>query len=67
LWEYYLVYRSILGEDHVDRPADEVEHILTPRIIERLEQILVAENIDVENVSSIHNTESGFRKAGQDA
>jgi len=67
LWEYYLVYRSILGEDHVDRPADEVEHILTPSIIERLEQILVAENIDVENVSSIHNTESGFRKAGQDA
>ena len=27
LWEYYLVYRSILDEDHVDRPADEVEHI----------------------------------------
>ena len=67
LWEYYLVYRSILGEDHVDRSADEVEHILTPSIIERLEQILVAENIDVENVSSIHHTESGFRKAGQDA
>jgi manganese/zinc/iron transport system permease protein len=66
LWEYYLVYRSILEEDHVDRSADEVEHILTPEIIERLESILVEEHIDVENVSSIHATESGFRKAGQD-
>ncbi|MBT4141085.1 MAG: iron chelate uptake ABC transporter family permease subunit [Candidatus Latescibacteria bacterium] len=67
LWEYYLVYRSILEEDHVDRSADEVEHILTPQIIERLEAILVEENIDVENVTSIHATDSGFRKAGQDA
>ena len=67
LWEYYLVYRSILEQDHVDRPADEVEHILTPEIITRLEEILKAEHIDVENVTSIHATESGFRKAGQDA
>jgi len=67
LWEYYLVYRSILEEDHVDRPADEVEHILTPDIMRRLEVILAEENIDVENVTSIHATASGFRKAGQDA
>lgn len=66
LWEYYLVYRSILEEDHVDRSADEVEHILTPAIMEKLEAILAEENIDVENISSIHATDSGFRKAGQD-
>lgn len=67
LWEYYLVYRSILVEDHVDRPADEVEHILTPEIIAKLEAILARENVDVEHVSSIHQTVSGYRKAGENA
>lgn len=64
LWEYYLVYRSILEEDHVDRPADEVEHILTPEIIEQLETILVQEDIDV--IGNIHKTHSGYRRAGED-
>lgn len=64
LWEYYLVYRSILEKDHVDRPADEVEHILTPEIIEQLETILVQEDIDVSE--DIHKTHSGYRRAGED-
>ena len=64
LWEYYLVYRSILEEDHVDRPADEVEHILTPEIIEQLESILAQEGIDVSG--DIHKTHSGYRRAGKD-
>lgn len=64
LWEYYLVYRSILEVDHVDRPADEVEHILTPEIIEQLESILAQEDIDV--VGDIHKTDSGYRRTGQD-
>lgn len=64
LWEYYLVYRSILEEDHVDRPADEVEHILTPEIIEQLETILAEEDIDI--VGDIHKMQSGYRRTGQD-
>ena len=64
LWEYYLVYRSILEEDHVDRSADEVEHILTPEIIEQLESILAQEDIDI--VGDIHKTHSGYRRTGQD-
>ena len=64
LWEYYLVYRSILEEDHVDRSADEVEHILTPEIIEQLESILAQEGIDV--VGDIHKTHSGYRRTGED-
>ena len=64
LWEYYLVYRSILEEDHVDRSADEVEHILTPEIIEQLETFLAEEDIDV--AGDIHKTQSGYRRAGED-
>ncbi len=64
LWEYYLVYRSILEEDHVDRPADEVEHILTPEIIEQLETILAEEDIDI--VGDIHKAHSGYRRTGKD-
>ena len=64
LWEYYLVYRSILEEDHVDRPADEVEHILTPEIIEQLETILAEEDIDI--VGDIHKADSGYRRTGED-
>ena len=67
LWEYYLVYRSILEQDHVDRPADEVEHVLTPEIIHRLEGILEKENIDISHIENIHGFESGYRRAGKDA
>ena len=62
LWEYYLVYRSILERDHVDRPADEAEHILTPEMIEQLETLLANENIDID----IHKTGSGYRRTGDD-
>lgn len=62
LWEYYLVYRSILERDHVDRPADEVEHILTPEMIDQLETLLANENIDTD----IHATDSGYRRTGGD-
>ena len=66
LWEHYLVYRSILKPDHVDRPADEVEHILTPEIITELEEILKKDNVNTKEISNIHETESGYRERGQD-
>ena len=67
LWEHYLYYREILAADHVDRPADEVEHLLTPQIIERLEQILLRERgINVDKMGNIHLTASGYRTMGKD-
>ena len=67
LWEHYLVYRDILAADHVDRPADEVEHLLTPDILERLEEILRRDHgIDTERVVDIHGSGSGYRPAGRE-
>ncbi len=67
LWEHYLVYRDILAADHVDRPADEVEHLLTPDILLRLEEILRRDHgIDPDQVVDIHGSGSGYRPAGRD-
>ena len=67
LWEHFLYYREILAVDHVDRPADEVEHLLTPQIIERLEDILREERgINVDEMGNIHQTASGYRAGGRD-
>jgi manganese/zinc/iron transport system permease protein len=61
LWEHFLVYRDILAADHVDRPADEVEHLLTPEIIARLEEILQRDHgLDPARVINIHETGSGY-------
>lgn len=61
LWEHYLVYRDILAIDHVDRPADELEHLLTPDIITRLEEILQRDHdLDPTTIINIHDNESGY-------
>jgi manganese/zinc/iron transport system permease protein len=65
LWEHYLYYRAILDADHVDRPADEVEHLLTPEIIIRLEDILARERgIDPAQIVTLHGTGSQYRRGG---
>ena len=67
LWEHYLVYRDILAVDHVDRPADEVEHLLTPDILARLEEILRRDHgVDTERIVDIHGSGSGYRPAGRE-
>jgi manganese/zinc/iron transport system permease protein len=67
LWEHYLVYRDILSADHVDRPADEVEHLLTPELIGRLEELLEREQgLDPSKVVNIHESGSGYRRRGRD-
>ncbi|MEE2753462.1 MAG: iron chelate uptake ABC transporter family permease subunit [Candidatus Latescibacterota bacterium] len=58
LWEHYLVHRSNIKLDHVDRPADEVEHILTPDIVEALEKTLKEAKIDTASPQSVHATSS---------
>lgn len=68
LWEHYLYYRSILEADHVDRSADEVEHLLTPEIIGQLEEILARERgIDTRQIVNLHETGSRYRRGGRDA
>jgi manganese/zinc/iron transport system permease protein len=56
LWEHYLVHRSNLKLDHVDRPADDVEHILTPEIVAALEQTLQEAEVDINRPESVHPT-----------
>jgi len=42
LWELFLVDQANIAIDHVDRDADDVEHLLPVELIERLEQQLSA-------------------------
>lgn len=40
LWELYLINYADIAPSHVDRDADEIEHVLEPQLIEELEQLL---------------------------
>lgn len=40
LWELYLVEQASIAADHVDRDADELEHILPPEMLHQLEDRL---------------------------
>lgn len=42
LWELFLIQGANIAPDHVDRDADDIEHILPPEIIERLDRELLA-------------------------
>jgi manganese/zinc/iron transport system permease protein len=37
LWELYLIEQADVAPDHVDRDADQIEHVLSPRVIAALE------------------------------
>jgi manganese/zinc/iron transport system permease protein len=43
LWEIYLVQNASIASDHVDRDADQIEHVLTPKIIQEITSRLEAE------------------------
>ncbi len=43
LWEMFLVESAGIAADHVDRDADDVEHILPQQLIEELEKRLAAD------------------------
>lgn len=42
LWELFLVESAGIASDHVDRDADDVEHMLPPYLIRELEDRLAA-------------------------
>jgi manganese/zinc/iron transport system permease protein len=37
LWELYLIEQADIAPDHVDRDADQIEHVLSPLVIAQLE------------------------------
>ena len=45
LWELFLVRHADIAADHVDRDADDVEHLLPAELIEELETELSAEGV----------------------
>ncbi|MGE0480953.1 MAG: iron chelate uptake ABC transporter family permease subunit [Phycisphaerae bacterium] len=57
LWEMYLITHADIAPSHVDRDADEVEHVLAPGLITQLEALLVAEHPDLAAPASPHRIE----------
>jgi manganese/zinc/iron transport system permease protein len=54
LWELYLITHADIAPSHVDRDADEVEHVLDPPLIAALERQLAVENPDLLMPASPH-------------
>lgn len=54
LWELYLIEHADIAPSHVDRDADEIEHILEPELIAELESILAREQTVVAVPASPH-------------
>jgi len=42
LWEMYLISHAEIAPSHVDRDADDIEHVLGAEVIEQLEQLLAS-------------------------
>ncbi len=43
LWEMYLITHADIAPTHVDRDADQIEHVLPPELIARLEELVTAD------------------------
>lgn len=43
LWEMYLIKYADVAPSHVDRDADEVEHVLPPQLVQELEEAIARE------------------------
>ena len=65
LWELYLVEQASIAADHVDRDADELEHILPPEMVLQLESRLRSEGRWPEDrvPASVHPIESAAGEA----
>jgi manganese/zinc/iron transport system permease protein len=42
LWEMYLISQAEIAPSHVDRDADDIEHVLGPEVVEQLERLLAS-------------------------
>lgn len=59
LWELYLITHADIAPGHVDRDADQLEHILGPAMVRKLEGILIAESGQREVPPSPHELPQG--------
>ncbi len=58
LWELYLIECADFGASHVDRLADDIEHVLEPEVIEQLERSVAARDQRTGMPPSPHPVES---------
>lgn len=61
LWEMFLMHEADLKADHVDRDADDLEHFLTPELVEALERLLEAHGREPRLLPSVHPLEPSSR------
>lgn len=62
LWELYLVTHADIAPSHVDREADELEHVIGAEMVEELESLLAQEERGLAVPASLHAlSESGSR------
>lgn len=54
LWELFLITHADIAPSHVDRDADEVEHVLEPSMIQELETLLAGHYPDLATPASPH-------------
>jgi len=60
LWELFLIRRADIAPDHVDRDADQIEHLLPADVLAELEETLVARGrMPVEPPRSPHTLPGG--------
>ncbi len=45
LWELYLITHADIAPSHVDRDADQLEHVLGDAMVEKLEGLLAAKQL----------------------
>lgn len=54
LWELYLITHADVAPTHVDRDADQIEHVLAPELLSRLERLLNASDVRSDVPASPH-------------
>lgn len=59
LWEMYLMHENQLASDHVHRDADFSEHVLSPELVSRLEELLLDHKLEMKLPPSVHPLEPG--------
>jgi len=59
LWETYLITHADIAPSHVDRDADQIEHVLSPALIDRLEAVLAEQSPQLVILESPHRLNGG--------
>ena len=58
LWEVYLITHADIAPSHVDRDADQIEHVLGRPMVEKLEALLKEEHPELVMPTSPHRLEA---------